>query len=780
MTDAGYDLEFCRPWIQCRLGQLKQTCRDFLTSQEGGRFYALLGGPQSGKTVLLNSIQQDLTVNQRSLPVLIDLAEQVGALASPPDFFKLVFQEMRSQLGICYIAPEETARLFQDPRATLLDFKQAFGFIAQNPQSKVQGKRFALLLDNADGLAAAPFATELFNHLVTLFSNLTYITSVTRQLDIVLTGGVPLYNRLAETRFARRDQLQRYHLTVLPAEAVEALLATLPALTDQPALSQTIWRYTGGHPYLLHHFLGELAAQTAHAEPLTAELVKQIASASLDELSATGRWFHTCAQTLAAQGAQPIYAALAAGQPLAWPQIKEAIARQRLGDPAVWRDPAAVDRALDTLLFHGVIQTVPLAGATGYAVAGELFRRWFAANVPPPATAGHLEAGGRQPLTHFELQIRIGPQDLTTQVYPVEAWLKDGSHFEDGAFQPDEARFQTAENDPQEYGLILYDALFTGPILRAYDKATTCAETQTGGRLRFRLWVDDDAAELHALAWERLHHRVQGAAVPMAASAELPFSRYIDLERPEPSPIAERPIRLLLAVANPANLSQLNLAPLNVEQEITTLVEAWGDLQQSGQLQVTLLPGRTGLSEVMRAQLAGAGYRIQDGTTSTEALIRLLSQDAGYHVLHFVGHGTFSRQRQQALLIFENEAGNPAPVRDEQVATLLNSTGSQLRLVFLAACESARRDPTRGSPFVGLAPRLVQLGIPAVIAMQDRVSMALARRLAHDFYRFLLEHGSVDRALNQARLLAWNAGDPDWATPVLFMRLKEGQLFGAG
>lgn len=75
MMDAGYDLEFCRPWIQGRLEQLKQTCRDFLTSQEGGRFYALLGGPQSGKTVLLNSIQQDLTVNQRSLPVLIDLAE---------------------------------------------------------------------------------------------------------------------------------------------------------------------------------------------------------------------------------------------------------------------------------------------------------------------------------------------------------------------------------------------------------------------------------------------------------------------------------------------------------------------------------------------------------------------------------------------------------------------------------------------------------------------------------------------------------------------------------
>lgn len=779
MMDAGYDLEFCRPWIQGRLEQLKQTCRDFLTSQEGGRFYALLGGPQSGKTVLLNSIQQDLTVNQRSLPVLIDLAEQVGALASPLDFFKLVFQEMRSQLGICYIAPEETARLFQEPRATLLDFKQAFGFIAQNPQSKVQGKRFALLLDNADGLAEAPFAAELFNHLVTLFSNLTYITSVTRQLDIVLTGGVPLYNRLAETRFARRDQLQRYYLTVLPAEAVEALLATLPALKDQPALSQTIWHYTGGHPYLLHHFLGELMAQTAYAGPLTAELVEQIAQAGLNELSETGRWFYACAKTLTMQGAQPVYAALAAGQPLTWPQIKETIARQGLGDLTVWRDPAAVERALDTLLFHGVIQTVPLAGATGYTVAGELFRRWFAANFPPPVPERPRPAGPGQPEPYFDLQIRIGPLELTPQTYPVEAWLKDGSHFEDGTFQPDEARLQAAETDPQSYGLMLYDALFAGPILRAYDKATTCAETQTGGRLRFRLWIDDDAAELHALAWERLQHRVQGAAVPMAASADFPFSRYIDLEKQEPSPIIERPIRLLLAVASPANLKQLNLPPLNVEQEITTLVEAWGDLQQSGRLQVTLLPGQTGLPDAVRTRLEREGYRIQEGVTSTDALIRLLSQGAGYHMLHFVGHGTFSRQRQQAALLLENETGHAVSVKDELLATLLNSTGSQLRLVFLAACESARRDPVRGNPFVGLAPRLVQLGIPAVIAMQDRVSMALARRLAHDFYLYLLEHGSVDRALNQARLLAWNAGDPDWATPVLFMRLKEGQLLGA-
>ena len=82
-----------------------------------------------------------------------------------------------------------------------------------------------------------------------------------------------------------------------------------------------------------------------------------------------------------------------------------------------------------------------------------------------------------------------------------------------------------------------------------------------------RLWIDNEAAELHALMWEQLHHMVQGAALPVAISADRPFSRYVGLERQDPSPIAERPMRMLLAVANPAAVGQVTRLQTGLERQ---------------------------------------------------------------------------------------------------------------------------------------------------------------------------------------------------------------------
>jgi hypothetical protein len=95
------------------------------------------------------------------------------------------------------------------------------------------------------------------------------------------------------------------------------------------------------------------------------------------------------------------------------------------------------------------------------------------------------------------------------------------------------------------------------------------------------------------------------------------------------------------------------------------------------------------------------------------------------------------------------------------------------------ACESAKRQANATSPFVGLGPKLVQAGVPAVVAMQEQVPVELARALAGEFYARLAEHGEVDRALNQARLQVFDAKRTEWAIPVLFMRMRHGRLFGA-
>jgi hypothetical protein len=381
--------------------------------------------------------------------------------------------------------------------------------------------------------------------------------------------------------------------------------------------------------------------------------------------------------------------------------------------------------------------------------------------------------------TGILIRIRRWDEDITA--YPVEVELDDGSFFSGGELRLDRPALQADEFDPEKYGLDLFYALFSGPIRRAYDKIAGRADAQTEGRLRVRLWIDDDAAELHALPWERLYHIHQGQSIPLSISILTPFSRYTGLEMPEPEPVTTRPIRLLMAISNPYDLQErLGLSPINVEQEIENLRPTLDVLRRGGQVQVMLMPGQSGVSAELRAQLEEEGYQIQDGITSLDGILQALPD---CHVFHFLGHGAFRRRDDRgeghAALYLEQGDGTWQAVKDDDLVPKLAATAPALRLVFLAACESAKRDAEAEHPFVGLGPKLVKAGVPAVVAMQDMVPMALARELTSDFYRCLLEHGLIDRALNQARLLLFERQETDWAIPVLFMRLEKGQLFAA-
>jgi CHAT domain len=194
---------------------------------------------------------------------------------------------------------------------------------------------------------------------------------------------------------------------------------------------------------------------------------------------------------------------------------------------------------------------------------------------------------------------------------------------------------------------------------------------------------------------------------------------------------------------------------------------------------VTLVSGRTRLSPDLQTQLEGDGYEVAEGPTTFETLTRL----AGRHeIVHFVGHGFFGREQARgeghAAVYLEKEDGGWAAAPDtdlvDRVAPL---EPPPPYLVFLSACQSARQEADAAHPFVGLGPKLVQAGVPAVVGMQAAIPAEVNRELVGEFYRNLLEHGIVDLALNQARLALYRRRDMDWAIPVLFSRLKGGRLF---
>jgi hypothetical protein len=111
---------------------------------------------------------------------------------------------------------------------------------------------------------------------------------------------------------------------------------------------------------------------------------------------------------------------------------------------------------------------------------------------------------------------------------------------------------------------------------------------------------------------------------------------------------------------------------------------------------------------------------------------------------------------------------------ERQVGDATIGTDDQLRLVFLESCDTAKRDAN--DAYRGLAPQLVSAGVPAVLAMQDLVEVKTARPFAATFYRQLLRHGQVDLACNEARDAVRTQKLRGAEIPVLFMRLRSGEL----
>jgi hypothetical protein len=376
-----------------------------------------------------------------------------------------------------------------------------------------------------------------------------------------------------------------------------------------------------------------------------------------------------------------------------------------------------------------------------------------------------------------DILIRIYPLDKAQGYYPVEAEIDDGSRFDDGQLRLSLQDLLQYETDPEAYGLALFQALFTGEMLRAYERATAIAETESNGSLRVRLWVDEDAVELHAVPWERMYHIHKGTPVPLGASALTPFSRYTSLETSEPEPITEEPLRMLLAVSNPENLPG-NLASVDVANEVENIFNSLNGLIRKKALVISIMPGVSGLPATLRQEMTKMGVKIVDGPVN---LFTISPHLINTHIFHFIGHGGYRRKSGrdgQVAIYLEKPDGSFQASVDDEVVSMFTALGKPPHCVFLQSCETARREVDATSPFVGLGPKLVRAGIPALVAMQRAVPMDLARLFAGEFYTRLTEHGEVDRALNQARLVAFNKKYADWSIPILFMRIRSGRLFG--
>jgi hypothetical protein len=151
----------------------------------------------------------------------------------------------------------------------------------------------------------------------------------------------------------------------------------------------------------------------------------------------------------------------------------------------------------------------------------------------------------------------------------------------------------------------------------------------------------------------------------------------------------------------------------------------------------------------------------------------------GADVFHFAGHGWIDqRQRNDAYLVLvrDTQRLDPYLVAASDIASILNDAG--VRLVVLDACDSA---PNKySSALSGVAPALVENGVPAVVAMQYCVPENAAIKFFRTFYASVAGGFAIDEAVLRGRTALVNeqgvAGDA-WGAPALFLRSASTEIF---
>ncbi len=369
-----------------------------------------------------------------------------------------------------------------------------------------------------------------------------------------------------------------------------------------------------------------------------------------------------------------------------------------------------------------------------------------------------LEAAGPE---GYAISVLSSPAGETANPVPAPPLPQDLSLLRLFVSGPDDAgeRLRRA-------GQLLTDFLLPPGVVRdLYQRSLGMAQSE-GFSLRLRLNILPP--ELAALPWECAYD--DSAHEHFALNPRFSLVRYHSLLLPADSVTSLTPIPILLVAASPAGL-----APLAAVEEVANLAEAVGDLCQQGKAILDVLyagPDRD--RQAIAARIAPRkGVRLLSGNACLDDVRKALKD--GYRVLHVIGHGNFT-PGTGGLLALADAQGRAEYVDATQLARVVRE--QMVAAVVLNVCQSATDDTARS--FMGLAPNLIQAGIPAVIAMQHSISDVAASVFSHEIYRSLAAGDPLDEAVTDARKAlsaAPGAGPAEWAVPVLFMRAEHGLLW---
>jgi tetratricopeptide (TPR) repeat protein/CHAT domain-containing protein len=287
-------------------------------------------------------------------------------------------------------------------------------------------------------------------------------------------------------------------------------------------------------------------------------------------------------------------------------------------------------------------------------------------------------------------------------------------------------------NRLEQFGRSLYKKLFNEDIERVWKKHKAASEF-----LVLCLRIAPDARGLEALPWETLYDGEEF----IAAGGKTGLTRLpLDLLPQDNLPSVELPLRMFALVSSPLDLSDNERLAMEREQEI--LLEAVNTPAGQGLLRVDF---------------------------EDEAKLDILESDleAGYHILHYTGHG-ISPEDGGGLLL-EDSDGQGLPVSVTEFLGSIQKAQSTLRLAVLSGCQTARTLHAGG--FRDLARGLLGKSVPAVLAMQFSISDGGGLKFAESLYKKIIEGQPLEKAMSATRRALLHDNDAitngDALAPVL-------------
>ncbi|MBU7029708.1 MAG: tetratricopeptide repeat protein [Theionarchaea archaeon] len=326
-------------------------------------------------------------------------------------------------------------------------------------------------------------------------------------------------------------------------------------------------------------------------------------------------------------------------------------------------------------------------------------------------------------------------------------YLEDYLMFPYGA-ERDHAR--TVEEKMEKWGESLFSQVF--PHCDFYpDPQLLYHEAVREGLDNCELCITSDKTDFLDIPWELLRDPTPGRGYLAPLLGGL-YRKRESHKIVAPSGI-EGPFRILLVIARPYGERDVPLQTV-----ARPVLEALRPLRKHIELEVLRPP------------------------TFDELAERLHRKRGYYNVVHFDGHGVFSKSGSllfgggSGYLVFEKEDGTEHTVSSKELGQELATC--RVPLFVLNACQSAKEGGE--NPYSSVASQLVAVGAKGVVAMSYSVYSTAAAKFMERFYENLIEHESLAESVAAGRRKLH--ADPyresvvgelklrDWMVPCLYQQ----------